>query len=110
MCPQIHEGGRDCPTEVVGFDQVLDEEPLLSLSIAFTHYQNAVIIMQLQMKEEKKPAVCSDGKACRLELSLCHTYQLRDISQQKNTWLRRLPADSSTSEYMQTTLKKASVF
>ncbi len=67
----------------VSFDPVVDEEPELSLSITLASYQNAVIIMQLQMKEKNKPAVCSDGKARRLERSLCHTYQLRDISQQK---------------------------
>lgn len=67
----------------VTFDPVMDEESELSLSIALARYQNAAIITQLQMKEKSKPAVCSDGKARRLERSLCHTYQLCDISQEK---------------------------
>lgn len=83
--PQIHHRREGTIPQklAVNSDPAADEEPELSLSITLPRYQNAAIIMQLQMKEKNKPAVCSDGRACRLERSLCHTYQLRDISWQK---------------------------
>lgn len=50
----IKEEGTVPQKLAVSFDLVVDEEPELSLSITLARYQNAVIIMQLQMKEKKQ--------------------------------------------------------
>lgn len=102
--PQIHHGREGTIPQklAVNSDPAADEDPELSLGITLPRYQNAAIITQLQMKEKNKPAVWSDGRACRLERSLCHTYQLRDISRQKTPGLDaylRIPAPVQTCKY-----------
>ncbi len=94
----------------VSFDPVVDEEPELSLSITLASYQNAVIIMQLQMKEKKQASGLlwwqgtPSGTLALSYISIAWHFTA------KTAWLRRLPADFSISEYMQITLKKGLPF